>query len=35
LLADALDTVDSSAEDHHKTLAEVEEYVKEQKKRKK
>jgi hypothetical protein len=35
LLADALETVDSSAEDHHKTLAEVEEYVKEQKKRKK
>jgi hypothetical protein len=35
LLAGALDTVDSSAEDHHKTLAEVEEYVKEKKKRKK
>jgi len=28
VLTDALDTVDASAEDHHKTLAEVEEYVK-------
>ncbi len=34
LVADALDTVDSSAEDHRKTLAEVEEYVKTQKKQK-
>jgi hypothetical protein len=34
LLTDALDTVDSSADDHRKTLTEVEEYVKEQKKRK-
>jgi len=32
LLADALDTVDSSAQDHRKTLAEVEEYVKRKKK---
>jgi len=28
LLTDALDTVDASAEDHHKTLADVEEYLK-------
>ena len=35
LLTDALDTVDSSAEDHRKTLAEVEDYVKHQKKQKK
>ena len=34
LLTDALDTVDSSADDHRKTLAEVEEYVKQQKKHK-
>jgi len=34
LLTDALDTVDTSADDHRKTLAEVEEYVKQQKKRK-
>lgn len=34
LLTDALDTVDASADDHRKTLAEVEEYVKQQKKRK-
>lgn len=32
LLTDALDTVDTSAEDHRKTLAEVEEYVKHKKK---
>lgn len=31
-LTDALDTVDSSAEDHRKTLAEVEEYMKHKKK---
>jgi hypothetical protein len=31
LLTDALDTVDSSADDHRKTLTEVEEYVKQQK----
>jgi len=35
LLTDALDTVDSSAQDHRKTLTEVEEYVKAQKKKKK
>lgn len=35
LLTDAVDTVDSSAEDHRKTLTEVEEYVKAQKKKKK
>ena len=35
LLTDALDTVDSSVVDHRKTLTEVEEYVKEQKKKKK
>jgi len=34
LLTDALDTVDSSAEDHRKTVAEVEEYVKRKKKNK-
>jgi hypothetical protein len=34
LLTDALDTVDSSAEDHRKTAAEVEEYVKKKKKSK-
>ncbi len=33
LLTDALDTVDSSADDHRKTLAEVEEYMKHQKKK--
>jgi len=32
LLADALDTVDSSAEDHRKTLVEVEGYMKRKKK---
>jgi hypothetical protein len=32
VLADALDTLNSSAEDHRKTLAEVEEYVKNKKK---
>jgi hypothetical protein len=32
LLTDALDTVDSSADDHRKTLTEVEEYVKRKKK---
>lgn len=34
-LTDAIESVDSSAEDHHKTLAEVEQYVKQQKKQKK
>jgi hypothetical protein len=34
LLTDALDTVDASADDHRRTLTEVEEYVKQQKKRK-
>lgn len=34
LLTDALDTVDSSADDHRKTVAEVEEYVKRKKKSK-
>ena len=34
LLTDALDTVDSSAEDHRKTVAEVEDYVKKNKKKK-
>jgi hypothetical protein len=34
LLTDALDTVDSSAEDHRKTLVDVEAYVKKQKKKK-
>jgi hypothetical protein len=33
MLTDALDTVDSSADDHHKTLAEVEEYMKRKKKK--
>ncbi|MFZ0687481.1 MAG: hypothetical protein WAM89_18210 [Terriglobales bacterium] len=33
LLTDALDTVDSSAEDHRKTLADVEEYMKRKKKK--
>ncbi len=33
-LTDALDTVDSSADDHRKTAAEVEEYVKKKKKKK-
>jgi len=33
LLADALDRVDSSAEEHRKTLAEVEDYVKHKKKK--
>ncbi len=32
LLTDALDTVDSSAEDHRKTVAEVEQYMKRKKK---
>jgi hypothetical protein len=32
LLTDALDTVDSSTEDHRKTVAEVEEYVRRKKK---
>ena len=34
LLTDALDTVDSSTEDHRKTASEVEEYVKRKKKSK-
>jgi hypothetical protein len=34
LLTDALDTVDSSADDHRKTVAEVEEYMKRKKKNK-
>lgn len=34
LLTDALDTVDSSADDHRKTVLEVEEYVKKKKKTK-
>lgn len=34
LLTDALDTVDSSTEDHRKTVTEVEEYVKRKKKSK-
>lgn len=33
MLTDALDTVDSSADDHRKTVAEVAEYVKRQKKK--
>lgn len=33
LLTDSLDTVDASADDHRKTLAEVEEYMKRQKKK--
>jgi hypothetical protein len=35
VLTDALDTVDSSVDDHRKTLAEVEEYVKKKKKQQK
>ncbi len=35
LLTDALDTVDSSADDHRKTVAEVEEYMKKKKKQQK
>jgi hypothetical protein len=34
-LTDAIESVDSSAGEHHKTLAEVEQYVKQQKKQKK
>jgi len=34
LLTDALDTVDSSADDHRKTVAQVEEYMKKKKKQK-
>ena len=34
LLSDSLETVDSSAEDHRKTLATVEEYMKQKKKKK-
>jgi hypothetical protein len=34
LMTDALDTVDSSAEDHRKAVAEVEEYMKKKKKNK-
>ncbi|MGB8012767.1 MAG: hypothetical protein WCF68_14225 [Terriglobales bacterium] len=33
VLTDALDTVDTSAEDHRKTVAEVEEYMKHKKKK--
>jgi hypothetical protein len=33
VLTDAVDTVDSSADDHRKTLVEVEEYVKHKKKK--
>ena len=33
LLTDALDTVDSSADDHRKTVAEVEDYMKRKKKK--
>jgi hypothetical protein len=33
LLTDALDTIDSSADDHRKTVAEVEEYMKHRKKK--
>jgi hypothetical protein len=33
LLSDALDTVDSSADDHQKTVIQVEEYMKKQKKK--
>jgi len=33
LLTDALDTVDSSADDHRRTVAEVEEYMKHKKKK--
>jgi hypothetical protein len=32
LLTDALDTVDSSADDHRKTVADVEQYMKKKKK---
>jgi hypothetical protein len=35
VLTDALDTVDSSADDHRKTLSEVEDYVKKKKKQQK
>jgi hypothetical protein len=35
VLTDALDTVDSSVDDHRKTLAEVEDYVKKKKKQQK
>ena len=35
LLTDALDTVDSSADDHRKTVAEVEQYMKKKKKQQK
>ncbi len=35
LLTDALDTVDTSADDHRKTVSEVEEYMKKKKKQKK
>jgi hypothetical protein len=35
LLTDALDTVDSSADDHRKTVSEVEEYMKKKKKQQK
>ncbi len=35
LLTDALDTVDSSADDHRKTVVEVEEYMKKKKKQQK
>jgi hypothetical protein len=34
MLSDALDTVDSSAADHHNTLADVEEYMKHKNKKK-
>ena len=34
LLTNAIDTVDSSTEDHHKTVSEVEEYVRAKKKKK-
>jgi hypothetical protein len=33
LLTNAIETVDASSEDHHKTLTEVEEYVKKKKKK--
>jgi hypothetical protein len=33
VLTDAVDTVDSSADDHRKTLVEVEEYMKHKKKK--
>ncbi len=35
LLTDALDTVDTSADDHRKTVSEVEEYMKKKKKQNK